>query len=754
MAVGVSSKETTDTAEVDPRVLETLRKVWGYESLRPMQASAIRAGLEKRDALVVMPTGGGKSLCYQIPPLVEGRTDIVVSPLIALMKDQVDGLRQLGYPAAGLHSGLSPDERREVEQGAREGKYRLLFVAPERLVTPWFLETVDRLGVGAFAIDEAHCISQWGHDFRPEYRQLAMLRQRFPQASLHAYTATATPRVRDDIVDQLGLRDPDVLVGRFDRPNLTYRIVPQVDLHAQTVEALRRHEKQAAIVYCLSRKDTEQMAGTLRAFGVTAEHYHAGMSPDDRRATQERFASEQTDVVVATVAFGMGIDRGNVRCVVHACMPKSVESYQQETGRAGRDGLPAECVMFYSPASAYRLEKMLRRSAQEAGDTPEAQANLDAQLALLRGMQRFAASTQCRHEQLTEYFGQDYEPPDDGEQAEGCGACDVCLGEVEGVEDATVLSQKILSAVARVEQRFGVTHVVDVLAGSIAQRIRELGHDQLSVHGLLKSMPRKAIQSYVYQLIDQGVLGRTEDDRPVLILNSESVEVMRGDRKVQLMQPKGVASGGASRDASDDAAWEGVDRELFDALRELRRSIASDKGVPAYTVLHDKSLMEIARVRPTRIELLGRIHGIGEAKLDAYGQAILDTLDDHCEQHGLSRDVPSGGLRKAPAGNGRGGKPNATKQQAFAMFDDGRPIAEVAAATGRAESTTANYLADWIADRRPESIDPWVDPAVIQRVNEAITPHDTGLKPVFDRLDGQIDYGTLRVIFAHRLARG
>ncbi|MEM6333319.1 MAG: DNA helicase RecQ [Planctomycetota bacterium] len=638
----------------DP-VLDALRRVWGYESLRPMQAAAIDAGLEHRDALVVMPTGGGKSLCYQVPPLVAERTDIVVSPLIALMKDQVDGLNQLGYPAAALHSAMTPDEKRDVEQGVRAGRFRLLYVAPERLVTPWFLETVDRLGVGAFAVDEAHCISQWGHDFRPEYRQLAMLRNRFPKASLHAYTATATPRVRDDIVAQLSLRDPAVLVGKFDRPNLTYRVLPQVDLHAQTLDALRRHKDEAAIVYCLSRKDTESMAGTLRAAGIKAEHYHAGMSADDRRVTQERFASEQTDVVVATVAFGMGIDRGNVRCVVHACLPKSVESYQQETGRAGRDGLPAECVLFYSPASAYRIEKMLRRSAQEVGDTPEAQANLDAQLDLLRGMQRFAANTRCRHALLSEYFGQPYEPPEPSQDAadhdadsvnEGdtkatinCGACDVCLGEVEGVEDATVTAQKILSAIARVDQRFGVGHVVEVLAGSNAQRVRELGHDQLSVHGLLKELPRKAIQSYVYQLIDQDLIARSEGDRPVLMLNADSVEVLRGDRKVRLMKPKAVASHRVSRDASDEAAWQGVDRGLFDALRELRRSIAAEKAVPAYTVLHDRSLMQIARHRPASLDTLARVHGIGESKLKAYGQAILDTLSTYCDAHGLARDV-------------------------------------------------------------------------------------------------------------------
>ncbi|MEM0913364.1 MAG: DNA helicase RecQ [Planctomycetota bacterium] len=612
----------------DARVLDTLRRVWGYESLRPMQAAAIDAGLQRRDALVVMPTGGGKSLCYQLPPLIEGRTDIVVSPLIALMQDQVDGLTQLGYPAAALHSGLSPEARGEVERGVREGRYRLLYVAPERLVTPWFLETVDRMGATAFAIDEAHCISQWGHDFRPEYRQLATLRDRFPGAAIHAYTATATPRVRDDIVAQLRLRDPEVLVGTFDRPNLTYRVLPREDLRGQTLEVLGRHPGDAAIVYCLSRKDTENLAGALKAAGIKAEHYHAGLSPDARRATQGRFASEATDVIVATVAFGMGIDRSNVRAVIHACIPKSIENYQQETGRAGRDGLPAECVLLYSPADAMRLERLIDRAVAEAPDRATAEANADAQRELLRRMQKFASTPRCRHALLSEYFEQPY---DAGEG--GCGACDVCLDEVRGVEEATVIAQKVLSCVARTGQSFGVGHLVEVLAGAESQRIRDLGHDQLSVYGLLSDTPRKAIQSYVYQLVDQDVLARTPGDRPIVTLTPAAVEVMRGERSVQLVRPRSTTRRSAAAPADLDLTP--ADRVLFDALREHRRAIASEKGVPAYTVLHDRTLIEIARLRPSNPASLARLHGIGEAKLARYGQGIIEVVVGHADTSAL-----------------------------------------------------------------------------------------------------------------------
>ncbi|HYD47005.1 MAG TPA: ATP-dependent DNA helicase RecQ, partial [Terriglobales bacterium] len=362
-----------------------VRQYWGYDSLRPLQEAAIRAGLERRDSLTVLPTGGGKSLCYQVPPAVAGRLDIVVSPLISLMKDQVDGLREVGYPAAALYSGMTYAEVRAVEQRAVAGELRLLFVAPERLLTERFLALLSRLEVGAFAIDEAHCISHWGHDFRPEYRQLAQLKTRFPKASVHAYTATATERVRADIIAQLHLAQPEVLVGTFDRPNLVYRIVPRVDPEAQVLAAIRRHAGQAVIVYCISRRDTEALAEFLQQRGVRATFYHAGMDPDARREAQEAFTSEALDVIVATVAFGMGIDRSDVRAVIHAAMPKSIEHYQQETGRAGRDGLEAECLLLYSAADGIRWEQLLERSQRDSEGLAETTA---ATLELLQHMRR------------------------------------------------------------------------------------------------------------------------------------------------------------------------------------------------------------------------------------------------------------------------------------------------------------------------------------------------------------------------------
>src|SRR5215475_8212210 len=449
-------------------ILETIRRYWGFEQLRPQQAEAIDAALAGRDSLVVLPTGGGKSLCYQVPPAVSGGTDVVISPLISLMKDQVDGLRECGYPAAALYSGMPFDAIRSAEQQIAAGKYRLVFVAPERLLTPRFLQVVDRLQVRAFAIDEAHCISHWGHDFRREYRQLAELKTRFPAASIHAYTATATERVRKDIIQQLRLSNPEQLVGVFDRPNLVYRVIQRFDLDTQVLEILSRHKRQAAIVYCISRKDTENLAGSLQDQGMRAAFYHAGMIADERRKTQDAFAAEQIDVVVATVAFGMGIDRSDVRAVIHAAMPKSIEHYQQETGRAGRDGLEAECVLLYSAADLVRWESLIEKSASEAdapGEIIEASRNL------LDHMRRFCSGVQCRHAKLSQYFGQRL-------SGRMCEACDVCLNELEGLEDATITAQKILSCVARTGERFGVEHIVDVLLGAQTDRIRRWNHEQ------------------------------------------------------------------------------------------------------------------------------------------------------------------------------------------------------------------------------------------------------------------------------------
>jgi ATP-dependent DNA helicase RecQ len=610
--------ETDDTLPLDDaRISDVLTRWWGFDRLRPLQAEAIAAALAGSDSLVVMPTGGGKSLCYQLPPLVGETTDVVISPLVALMKDQVDALEAIGYPAAAIHGGMSQEERSQVRDRLAAGELRLLFTAPERLVNTGLLDVLAQVGVKRFAVDEAHCISQWGHDFRPEYRQLALLRDRFPSASIHAFTATATPQVRSDIARQLNLRDPVQLVGTFDRPNLVYRVVPRTDRIAQTLAILGRHRGEASIVYCISRKETEKLAARLAAEGLLARPYHAGLDAKERNKTQEAFTRETIDVVVATVAFGMGIDRSDVRLVLHTSLPKSLEAYQQETGRAGRDSLAAECVLLYSSADVFSWESLVRKSAAESELEPEEQERLIAsQMEHLLSMRRYAQAARCRHAALSEYFGQSY-------PAAACGACDVCLGETDSLPDATVTAQKILSCVARVQERFGVRHVCEVLRGAKTDAVLRHRHDGLSTFGLLAAVDQRTAENLVHQLLDQELLARTAGDRPVVTLNERSWEVLRGTREVVLVEPR---AGKAKASKADTDDWQGVDRDLFEQLRRWRRRIAEARGKPAWTILDDKALRTIARERPDSPAALLRCKGIGEKRLADFGAELLNLV--------------------------------------------------------------------------------------------------------------------------------
>lgn len=727
-------------AEERAEVIGALQQYWGYDQLRPLQSEAISAGLQRRDSLVVMPTGGGKSLCFQLPPLLAERTDVVVSPLIALMKDQVDGLCANGYPAAAIYSGLSEAERRKIAEDLRGGKLRLLFVSPEKLLTGRFIGLLRELKIRTFAIDEAHCVSHWGHDFRPEYRRLAELKRYFPEASIHAFTATATQRVRDDIVKQLALEDPAILVGDFDRPNLIYRVIPRKDRYAQIVQALNRHKSQAAIVYCISRRDTENVCSELTSRGFNAAFYHAGLNAESRRKIQDKFAREKIDIIVATVAFGMGIDRSDVRCVIHAGMPKSVEHYQQEAGRAGRDGLEAECVLLYSAADVMKWDDLISKSAEEAG---VGEAVRQSMLSLLGHMRGYAAGMNCRHAALVNYFGQAFE-------RESCGACDVCLGEIEGLEDATVLSQKILSCVARTEERFGVGYLVEVLKGADTARVRQFGHQTLSTYGLLSDMEKDAIKQRIYDVLDQGLLERKSVEAngksfQVMGLNSQSWAVMRGERRVMLRQ---LGDRRVTRTKVDADSWEGVDRGLFEHLRQLRNSLAAERDVPAYVIFGDATLRDLARKRPDQISHLQSVHGIGSTKAAEFGETLVKLITTHCRNANLATNV--GTHESAARVTQRKTAASAQKRRAFAMFANGASVEEVAEDVRRATTTIHKYLAEYIEANRPDDISHWVDVATYQRVRPVLERVGTRrLRPAFDAMGGDVDYDTLRIIAAH-----
>jgi len=596
-------------------------RVFGIEELRPFQEQAIRANLAGRDLLLVLPTGGGKSLCFQAPALVRPGLTLVVSPLIALMKDQVDGLRQSGVAAGMLTSAQSPGERRAVHEALERGELKLLYAAPERLMMEGFFERLLALGLASVAIDEAHCISHWGHDFRPEYRQLGSLRALAPGLPIHAFTATATAKVRADIVAQLGLREPLVLVGPCDRPNLAYRVQPRVELLKQVLAIVERHRGEAGIVYCISRKDVEHLDSDLREAGVKSIAYHAGLEPDVRRRAQESFLDEEVDVVVATVAFGMGIDRTDVRFVVHAAMPKGVEQYSQETGRAGRDGLAAECVLLHSGADYYSWKNLIERSHQEAGGSADP-AQLAGALARLSEMMDYATRLVCRHRQMVEHFGQTYEGP------ASCGACDVCLGEIETAPESSVLAQKILSAVVRCGQRYGATHVTDVLRGAETAAMRRTGHDGLTTYGLLRDRSVAEIRGWIDQLVGLGHLLVAGDRYPVLVLSPSGVEVMKGARPIALFVWPERKARKPRREAR--AALEGeldgappVDRALFDQLRALRRQLAHERGLPPYLIFNDRTLAEMAARKPRTPEEFRRIKGVGDKKAADLGPTFL-----------------------------------------------------------------------------------------------------------------------------------
>ena len=620
---------------------------FGIRELRPFQEEAIRANLAGRDLLLVLPTGGGKSLCFQAPALVRAGLTLVVSPLIALMKDQVDGLRESGVAAGMLTSAQSSSERRAVHQELEQGRLKLLYAAPERLMMEGFFERLLALDLCAVAIDEAHCISHWGHDFRPEYRQLGALRQLAPSIPIHAFTATAAAKVRGDIVAQLGLRNPLVLVGPCDRPNLTYRVQQRTELLRQVLGVIERHRHagrgEAGIVYCISRKDVERLDQDLRAAGVRSVAYHAGLDADVRRRAQEKFINEEVDVVVATVAFGMGIDRTDVRFVVHAALPKGVEQYSQETGRAGRDGLASECVLFHSGADFYSWKGLIERSYQEAGETNEKNqdpAQLAGALTRLSEMMSFATRLVCRHRQLVEHFGQSYtgpEPSGPGQtEPTGCGACDVCMGEIEPVPESSVLAQKILSAVVRCGQRYGAAHVTDILRGAETAAMRRTGHDLLSTYGLLKANSVSEIRGWIDQLVSHGHLVVAGDRYPVLMLSHSGVEVLKGQRKLTMFAwPERKAAKKSRRETrvqlepgADGELELTIDQSLFDALRNLRRDLARERGLAPYLIFNDRSLAEMAARKPRSPEEFRRIKGVGDKKAADLGPVFLARITE------------------------------------------------------------------------------------------------------------------------------
>jgi ATP-dependent DNA helicase RecQ len=596
--------------------LELLRRVFGYAQFRGYQQPIIDHVTAGGDALVLMPTGGGKSLCYQIPALLRDGTAIVVSPLIALMQDQVEALRQCGVEAAFLNSSQDAATQREVERSFAAGGLKLLYVAPERLLTERCLEMLTRVPLALFAVDEAHCVSQWGHDFRPEYRQLTILHERFPHVPRIALTATADARTRTEIIERLKLESASTFVASFDRPNIRYRVVEKDNARRQLEAFLAAHAGASGIVYCLSRKKTEETAAWLNERGFNALPYHAGMDAESRSANQQRFLREDGIVMCATIAFGMGIDKPDVRFVAHLDLPKSLEGYYQETGRAGRDGLPAEAWLCYGLGDVVALARFIAQS--ESGE--ERKRNERAKLDALLG---YAESTSCRRQRLLAYFGETMSLP--------CGNCDNCL-EPAQTWNGTVAAQKALSCVIRTGQRYGVGHLVAVLRGDDDERVKALRHDALSTFGIGADLDARQWRSVFRQLVAAGLLATDDDGFGVLRLTAASRGVLRGETTVNLRRVADREERRAARKSTraksreTDLAIAPHETALWQSLRELRAQLAREQGVPAYVIFHDATLLQMLRERPQTPAQLGSISGIGAAKLARYGQTFLSAL--------------------------------------------------------------------------------------------------------------------------------
>ena len=606
------STERPTTSGRDPE--QVLHEVFGYESFRPLQGDIIREVSEGRDALVLMPTGGGKSLCYQVPALVRSGTAIVISPLIALMQDQVAALKELGVRAAFLNSTMDFEQARATEYALMTGELDLLYCAPERLIQPRTIELLHNASISLFAIDEAHCVSQWGHDFRSDYLQLSMLAEQFPGVPRIALTATADERTRKEIAERLSLTGARHFVSGFDRPNIQYRIAPKTNANKQLLDFIKaEHEGDCGIVYCLSRNKVDATAKTLAQKGYTALPYHAGLSSEQRAHHQERFLREDGVIIVATIAFGMGIDKPDVRFVAHLDLPKSLEAYYQETGRAGRDGKPSTAWMVYGLQDVIKLRQMLESSQGNDHFKRVERQKLDAMLGLCE-------VTSCRRQVLLRYFGDELERP--------CGNCDTCLNPPE-TWDGTVAVQKALSCVFRTGQRFGVTYLIDVLRGSENERILQAGHHQVSTYGIGTELSANEWKSVFRQLVANGYLRADPEGYGALQLTEECRPLLKGRQTIELRKDPvvkkaaGRASGGRSSAPVKDQI---TDQAGWDALRACRKELADKQGVPPYVIFHDTTLFGMLERKPRTLEELAEVSGVGAAKLEKYGEIFLEAI--------------------------------------------------------------------------------------------------------------------------------
>jgi ATP-dependent DNA helicase RecQ len=705
----------------------TLKKHFGYDQFRPLQREIISDALARRDALVLMPTGGGKSLCFQLPALIRDGLTIVVSPLISLMKDQVDALQTSGIPATYLNSTLDRKDAVARWRGLHRGEYRMLYVAPERLMLDTFLERAVNWNIAQFAIDEAHCISEWGHDFRPEYRELKKLRTHFPDVPMMALTATATERVRADILKQLKLREPRCYVASFNRPNLTYRVVPKTVPYEQLLEFIGSRSNDSGIVYCASRKSADSLARNLSEDDVRAKPYHAGLTSAERTKNQEAFLRDDVRVVTATIAFGMGINKPNVRFVVHYDLPKNLESYYQETGRAGRDGLPSECVLLFSASDVAKQLHFIDEKSESEARIARAQ---------LQQMVHYAETRECRRVTLLRYFGEDTKP--------SCEGCDNCLTPRETF-DGTIPAQKFLSCVHRIHAKtgfgFGLNHTVDVLRGADTEAIRQRSHNELTTYGIGRELKRDAWQAIGRELLRLGLIESAPGKFATLSLTPSGRDALRHRTPITLTKQIEVVA----RDQKARAGAIECDEVLFERLRGVRRKLADERNVPAYVIFSDVSLREMARNYPTTATEFRRIPGVGEQKLKDFAEAFLSEIKNYLV--GNPRRTFSSGLDPLPPP--RRSRLNDSQRETLRRFRSGESVSDISRARGFMRSTVYDHLEAVIKSGESLEPDRFFTAAQEKEIAAAFRQISDGkLVDVCALLGNEYDIGQLRIFRA------
>lgn len=729
---------------------QELKQHFGYDAFLPGQREVVEQVIAGRDAFVLMPTGAGKSLTYQFSGLLLPGLTVIISPLIALMQDQVDRLSANGIAATFINSTLSNQERLRREQDLLNQDLKLLYVAPERLLTPSFLSLLDEVqrcrSLSLLAVDEAHCVSEWGHDFRPEYRQLGPLRNRYPQTPMMALTATATERVRDDILTELRLREPYIHIASFNRPNLYYEVRQKHQgSYRELLQLLQDQPGESAIVYCQSRRSVDTLSDALQRDGISALPYHAGLTNEQRAENQTRFIRDDVAVLVATIAFGMGISKPDVRTVIHYDMPKNLEGYYQESGRAGRDGQPAQCILFFQHGDRFKFEFIMVQKTDEQ------------ELLLARQQVQqvisYCQDIKCRRCLLLAYFGETYE-------AENCGNCDNCLRPVTEMEDRTLDARKFLLCVYKTQQRFGMKHIIDVLRGANTQRIRSLGHDHLNVYGVGKELSADEWQHLGRSLLQQELLSETSDGFPVLRLNERSVQILKKQRQVEIPAPPRRKKEAASSAAPAQAvALSPAELGLFLYLRDLRKQIADEQGVPPYIVLLDNSLRAMAQLRPHNEALFARMPGVGSRKLEAYAATFTQAIKAYCEAHGLEMGLEppqSERVLKAEKEPKKEKEPvvkpppgPSTRQQTLDLYRAGHSVEEIAQLRNLQPSTIVNHLAELIDVGEDIDVAPLIQPGHYEVIAATLQQVEgEALKPVKELLGDEYSYAEIRLVKA------